>query len=155
MKFLRSVFISFLLAICCQVSANGYGYLCITQTAGQTNFTVSDIKNITFDESNMLINLTDGSQEKLPLSGLTKMFFTGEPTGVQRIGTSHSAFTIKDGVLHVKDANGTHVTIYDMNGKAVRDVTLQQSETEMNLSGLTRGVYIVKVGSQAKKITNK
>ncbi len=144
-----------LLATSSVASADELGYLSIVQTEGQTDFSVSKIKNITFDKTNMLVNLTDGAQQKLPLSGLTKMFFSATPTGVQSIGTSRSAFTVREGVLHVKNASGTHVAIYDMNGNTVREVTLRASETEVNLSGLTKGAYIVRVGDQAKKIVNK
>lgn len=156
MKILRNLFASLLLLVSSVVLADDYAYLTVVQTGAQTNFSISNIKNITFDDSNMLLNLNDNTQQKLPLSELSKMFFsnTGE-TGIMSVGSQQSAFSLKDGVLHIKGAKGSNVTIYDMSGKAVRNVTVREDDTQVNLSGLTKGAYIVKVGAEAKKFMNK
>ena len=84
------------------------------------------------------------------------MFFSNSgETGILNVGNQQSAFSLKDGVLHIKGAKGSNVTIYDMSGKAVRNVTVREDDTQVNLSGLTKGAYIVKVGGEARKFMNK
>ena len=136
--------------------ADNYAYLTVVQTGSQTDVSLSDIKKITFDESNMLIVLADGNEQKLPLSGLSKMFFSSkDPNAIESVNAGKSQFAIKDGKLTILGAEGKQVTIYDTNGRAVRTVTLSEGQTEINISGLTKGVYIVRAGKEAKKIMNK
>ena len=157
MKNLRNILAAWLLMVGATAFADDYAYLSIVETGGQSEVSINNIKNITFDDTNMLINLTDGNQQKLPLSGLTKMFFSGESTSIQSVAANgkQTSFALKDGVLHVAGAQGANITVFDVNGKAVRNVIATRAETEINLSGLTKGVYIVRVGDQTKKILNK
>ena len=62
---------------------------------------------------------------------------------------------MKDGVLRVGGAEGSQISVYDANGRLVRSLTARKAETEVSLSGLTKGVYIVKVGPETKKMLNK
>ena len=157
MKNLRYMLAVLLLLVGVTAFADDYAYLSIVQTGEQSEVSISNIKNITFDDTNMIINLTDNSQQKLPLAGLSKMFFTNESTGIQSVAASakQSNFVLKDGVLHVTGAQGANISVFDVNGKAVRSVTASKAETEINLSGLTKGIYIVRVGNQTKKVMNK
>lgn len=157
MKNLRNILAALLLLVGGTSFADDYAYLSIVETDGQSEVSISNIKNITFDDTNMIINLTDGNQQKLALSGLTKMFFSDTSTGIQSVAANgkQNSFVLKDGVLHVTGAQGANISVFDVNGKAVRNVTASKAETEINLSGLTKGVYIVRVGNQTKKVLNK
>ncbi len=157
MNILRSILAVLLLTIGVAVQADDYAYLTIEQKGGTNSVSISNIKNITFDETNMLINLTDGTQQQLPLAGLSKMFFSNEGTGIQAVGNtgSQASFMLKDGVLRVAGASGAVISLFDSNGRLVRSVTAREAQTEVSLSGLNKGVYIVKVGAQTKKMLNK
>ena len=155
MKTLRHLFLGLMLTVSGIAAADNYAYLTIAQTGGETSYAVSDISQITFDASNMVLHLTDNSEARLPLAGLSKMFFTEGASGIATIGTSPSGISLKDGVLRVSAPKGSVVAVYDMSGKIVRAVTTKEAETEVNLSGVTKGVYIVKVGSEIKKVLNK
>ena len=136
--------------------ADDYAYLTIDQTSGETSFAVSNINKITFNENNMVLHLTDGKQATLPLSQLSKLFFSDkDATGIASIGIEQSSISIQEGVLRVKADRGATVAIYDAGGRAVRMVQAGDKETEVNLSGMVKGVYIVKVGNQTKKVMNK
>jgi len=143
-----------LLAISSAAAADNYAYLTISQTEGDADYAVSNISKITFDTQNMMVHLTDGSEAKLPLAGLSKMFFSNSSTGIATL-TAPAQISLRSGVLRVNAPQGSIVTVYDMGGKAVRTVTATRAETEVNLSGVQKGVYIVKVGSETKKIMNK
>lgn len=138
------------------VMADDYAYLNVTQTdGGENSFTVSKISKITFSPTNMIITLSDGTTSELPLASLNKMFFTDESTGIASLTTSGSQISLNDGTLHVNAPRGSVVSLYNMEGKMLRTVTAQGEDTQISVSGLTKGVYIVKVGNNAKKIMNK
>ena len=86
MKTIRTILAAMLLTISGTVFADDYAYLSIEQTSGVTSYSISSINKITFDESNMVLNLTNGTQQKLPLAGLSRMFFQADPSGVTTIG---------------------------------------------------------------------
>lgn len=156
MKKLRNIFLSLLLAVSATAVADEYAYLTISQDGSETSIAVSSIDHITFDSSNMVLHLTNGTEQKMPLSNLSKMFFTENGTnGIATISGNQSNISLKDGVLYVKNVPGSTVTVYNTGGQIVRKVTARETETEVNLSGLIKGVYIVKVGTETKKIMNK
>lgn len=155
MKTIRTLLAALLLTVSAHMTADDYAYLTIAQTSGETNYEISAISKITFDETNMILNLTDGSQQKLPLASLSKMFFQNDPTAISTIGAEKSSFSLRDGMLFVDGQQTGSITIYDMSGKAVRTVSAQEAQQGVSVSGLVKGVYIVKAGSQAKKFMNK
>ena len=155
MKRLRQLIIGLLLMAGSTVMADNYAYLTVEQDSGSSSYALSDISKITFETQNMVLHLANGQEARLPLSGLQKMFFSGSSTGIATMPTP-SQMSMKDGILRVSASKGSSIAIHDMNGKIVLKATAQaDGETEINLSGMVRGVYIVKVGSNAKKILNK
>lgn len=156
MKKLRNLFLSLLLAVSATAVADEYAYLTISQEGSETSIAVSSIDHITFDSSNMVLHLTNGTEQTMPLSNLSKMFFTENgSSGIATVSGNQSNITLKDGVLYVKNVPGSTVTVYNAGGQTVRKITARETETQLNLSGLTKGVYIVKVGTETKKIMNK
>ena len=143
-----------LLTLCGTVMADDYAYLTVAQTDAQTDYALSSIEKITFDTQNMVLHLSGGEEAKLPLSGLTKMFFSNNSTGIATVGKT-STISMTDGMLRISAPKGTAIAIYDMGGKAVRMATANDGVTEVGLNGMQRGVYIVKVGSETKKVSNK
>ena len=155
MKKLRHLIMGLSLLVCGSALADDYAYLTISQNNNETSYAVSSISKITFDASDMVLHLSDGNEAKLPLSGLSKMFFSNEASAIATVGAASRQITMKNGVLRVTAPKGSVVTVYDMSGKMVRTQTAQEAETEVNLNGVVNGVYIVKVGSEAKKVLKK
>lgn len=152
MKKIRTLFLSALLAVSTSVMADDYQYLTVSQTNGETSFAVSDIKKITFDATNMVLHLSNGSTETLPLANLSKMFFAGSPSAVASLGKSQSKVQFNGGMLRAELTTGERVELFNMKGEKV--FSTNQSGN-YDLSTLVKGVYIVKVGADTKKVVNK
>ena len=156
MKNLRSYLFGLLLAVSGTAHADEYAYLTIDQTGNETSFAVSSINRITFSNTDMVLHMNDGTQQTLPLASLSKMFFAENGTnGIAATIGAEQRITLKDGVLRVKGLPGQTVSVYNTGGQIVRKVTAGEQETEVNLSGMVKGVYIVRVGNETKKIMNK
>ena len=152
MKSLRNFIIAAMLLIGTCAMADNYAYLTIGQDGSQTSVSVSQISKITFDANNLIIHLTDGGTQELPLASLSKMFFTASDQGMAAITASKDKISIDGSTLRLQLADGEHAAIYDMRG--VQVFTANES-VEVNTSSLRRGVYIVRVGSQSKKIMTR
>ena len=151
MKTIRTLIVSALLMLSTSALADNYQYLTVTQTAGETSFVVSNIQKITFDATNMVLHLTDGTTQQLPLSDLSKMFFSNSPTGITATAMQ-SKMQFTDGVLRATVAPGESVALYNMKGEKVFSTTTSGS---YDLKTLIKGVYIVKVGTETRKVVNK
>jgi len=152
MKKFRTLMASLMLALASTALADNYQYLTITQDGGDTSFTVSNIQKITFDTTNMILQLMDGTSQSLPLSGLQKMFFSDGANAIASMGEAKSTIQFKGGMLHADIARGEKLTVYNMKGEQV--LSANQSGT-YDLTTFVKGVYIVKVGAEAKKVVNK
>jgi hypothetical protein len=152
MKFIRTILTSVVAALCSLTAlADDYQYLTVSSDGGQNSYTVSNIQKITFDATNMVLHLSDGTTQQLPLAGLQKMFFSSEGSGIA-VGTMQSKMQFNGGMLRAEMADGERLTVYNMKGVEV--FSANESGT-YDLTTLTRGVYIVKVGNATKKVVNK
>ena len=152
MTAIRTFVASLLLAIASIAMADNYQYLTVTQSGGETSFTVSDIQKITFDASNMVLHMTDGTTQTLPLASLQKMFFASESSAIEAVAQDKQKVRFGNGVLRADLQAGETVTLYNMKGEQV--MRANESGT-YDLSRLAKGVYIVKVGKETKKVVNK
>lgn len=65
---------------------------------------------------------------------------------------------VSNGRVYISTENTTHlkvVEIYDMLGKKVLEITLNNNSKEINLTQLTSGVYIIKVKENNRSETRK
>ena len=122
---LKNILMGLMLAASTVAVADNYAYLTIDQNNEESSISLNEISRITFDSNNMIIHMANGTKAELPLASLSKMFFTE------------------------KDITGIFAA------QTVKTVTASSPETQINLSGLTKGVYIVRVGKQSKKVMNK
>ena len=152
MKNIRYIIASLLFAGgVCVAEADDFQYLTIAQTDGETSFTVSTIQKITFDATNMVLHLTDGTTQSMPLSGLSRMFFSQTSAGVTAI-TPQSKIVFEGGILRANISSGEQLFIYNTKGEQV--FTTNQSGS-FPMGTLAKGVYIVRVGAETKKVVNK
>ena len=156
-NFFRSFLTVTVLFISALAWADDYAFLNVVDNNNEQKFAVSNIQKITFADGNMVVTLADGTAQTLPLLSLTRMFFTeGNTDGISTISGEKAAdFSLRNGLLNVKTQEGAQVTVYDMNGKTVKTVKATGRETEIDVTGLGKGNYIIKVGNTTRKMMNK
>jgi hypothetical protein len=154
MQRLKTLFLGVALTVCASVFADSYSCLTITGTTGENNYAISSITKITFDTQNMILWNGDEQVAALPLSSLEKMQFTNNSAGIDALEIA-SKTSLRDGVLYVQAPSGSRITLFNLQGVAVKEVTASAEETEINLRGMVKGVYVVKVNDSATKIMNR
>ena len=150
MKALRSLIATLLIAAGTTVAADNFQYLTVSTQDSETSFELSQISKITFSETNMILTLSNGNTQELPLAQLQKMFFTDNASAISTTGTSKSKVTMNGGTVYIDVADGERVTIYNIGGTEVLSTTFT-----MSTSALPKGVYIIRMGNETKKILNK
>lgn len=156
MKILRKILASALLAVATTAAADSFSYLTVTQNQGETSYAIAAINKITFSPTNMILLMNDGSKTELPLAGLSKMFFASQPTAISEVSpTAENHFTLINGTLKVNAPKGTKVYIYNIGGKLVKTADCIGDYTEIAVDALNKGVYVVRINNDSKKIMNK
>ena len=141
---LKRWYISFLLSVGCLLtaSAEDFKYLVLKKTDASTiGFELQKTRCITFNGDAIVVATTEG-ETQATLSTLKQLVFTStKPNGVQEV--------------IAKGASG-RITIYSLNGVPVRqfDNGSTQNVSTM-LSTLPAGMYIIKEGSQTRKLLKR
>ena len=132
--------------------ADDYAYLTVSQTGADTSISVSQIDKITFDTTDMIIHLTSGSDQRMPLASLQKMFFATEASAISAVSQSRSSMKVEAGLVRFTMADGERATIYSAKGEQL--FTTRRDAT-FDLRPLPQAVYIVRVGQETHKLTTR
>lgn len=152
MKKLLSALLTFMFLFTTASRADEYTYLTVTQGEGTSDFQISQIEKISFDQADMIVTLANGSEERLPLSGVSKMFFSDGKQSIAKVNTDGSKIRLEDGVLKVQVEEGEMVRLYNLKGEEI--LSAKQS-IAYDIRHLTKGVYIVRVGNESKKLMTR
>ncbi len=131
-------------------SADNFQYLTVSTQDSETSYELSQISKITFSEANMILTLSNGTTQELPLAQLQKMFFSDDASSIASMGSAKSKVTMNGGTVYIDVADGERVTIYNIGGTELLSTT-----STMSTSSLPRGVYIIRMGNETKKLLNK
>ena len=141
---MKKVF-SFILMAIIGLSMYAADELYVRQTGGDTKINISSIKEITFPSGQVVVALNDGSSKTYNSSSFVSLRFNGNiGQGVEN-AMLEDAISF-DGVVVKSSQEG--IAIYSADGRLV----VASEGTEVNVSSLAGGIYIVKSGSLTSKI---
>ncbi|MBR0273772.1 MAG: T9SS type A sorting domain-containing protein [Bacteroidaceae bacterium] len=124
--------------------ADDYNYLVLTQNDNTESGTVlRKTRRITFDGDAIVVTATDG-KVSLPLSALRQISFTeAAPVGIRSVGGTWAP---------------QRIVIYNTSGMIVRQIDstdARQEVVNLYLNALPAGVYIIKEGTQTRKLLKR
>jgi hypothetical protein len=135
---MKKIFLIITAVVCSMtVAADGfeYNYLAFTRSNGvDQTVSVGDLK-IVFQEGQLVCTNADGNTS-FPLSDLTKMYFTDEPTGIDEVTAGNSRSTVE---------------VFSLSGIALGTF----ADIASAKSRLKAGVYVIKQGNKTTKIAIK
>lgn len=136
--------------------ADGLPYLTVTRANGaETSYELKDLK-ITFTAADMLLT-GNGTAESVPLSALgnARMRFTELATAIGGTVAEHTAIVSRGDRLDITAPAAATLRIYSDAGLVVMTRKISQGTTAVDISRLTAGIYIVKMGNKAIKIEKR
>ena len=118
----------------------------VRQNSGDTQLSISSIKEITFPSGSVVVTMTDGSTKTYSSSIFVSLRFNGNATvGIDGVEDGANGI-VYDGVVVKAPPEG--ISIYSTDGRLV----LSTEESELNVSSLANGIYIVKANGLTSKI---
>jgi len=141
---MKRFFLSIVLIAACAMAAlaDDYNYLTVVQ-GGQTTygFELRKVKKITFDNDKLTVNTIDGKETDVLLSTLQRLAFTSSlPVGIQSAEAP---------------ASRQPIYIYNVSGQVIRHFDGTSEQGKLNLSDLPQGIYIIKQGTETRKILKR
>jgi len=149
---LLSAFCLLLSAFC--FTAHGQNALVIN-LVGSPSVTVpfSDIKKITFDADNMLLNTTSGTNS-YAFDNIASITFLDEETGVKGVTEVIGVNVYVNGLGEIvvdSPHQITRLTVFDLTG---REVAIS-SQNKLNVNNLPSGLYILQVATEQGFVSKK
>ena len=122
--------------------------LYVRQNSGDTRLNISSIKEISFPSGQVVITMTDGSTKTYSSSSFISLRFNGNiGSGIDNV--EQEGAIVYDGVTVKTPQSG--ILIYSTDGCLI----LSSEASEVNVSTLEKGVYIVKSGDLTTKIIKR
>lgn len=72
--------------------------------------------------------------------------------GAVSAALAEPVLVVKGNLLHVQNAQGCTMEVYDITGKRVAAVNIDSNDKQVTLN-LRKGCYIVKIGSLTRKVS--
>ena len=143
-----------LLATLGTVWAGNYNYLTLATGATAQSVVLRSVKRLSFEGTNLIVTMADGSTTATPLTSLTAISFTEEASesGVRSLAAQSGTLRLDDGRI-VVEGNGI-LTLYGAGGQIVRQMAVRSGHGEMNLTSLARGIYLARFGNTTLKLAH-
>jgi len=136
--------------------AQSFKMITLSSDGGKATYLVSDVQKIVFDQGNstMTINMKAGSD----VTNITSVSFE-EVTGIETLKPESTISVFPNPVQETLTVKGVKkdakITLYDMSGGLLQTVTSQENITNINVSSLQQGVYLLQVDKQVIKFIKK
>ena len=128
--------------------------------ATQKTTLLTTLKKISFADGNIVLNYVSGTSDAFAVSLVQKLQFS-TASGTQDLFADAQSLLIYPNpvsdFISLKNApkGALNVTIYRLDGSILLNSELSSDAEQINVSGLIKGFYLLKVNNKAFKFTKK
>ena len=115
------------------------------------SYATASLKKITFENGNVVVTTSNGASTSYAISSISQMYFSSTSAGIGSISTDSNIAW--DGTTLSLNGLQGKVQVYQPSGALV--VSESADAERINLSRLSKGVYVVNVNGQSFKIVKK
>lgn len=145
------------LALGAQATSPDDAQVCVVMKDSSTkSYKISDLKKIVFHDSELGIIDRNDQETKSAYSDLNKLWFIADPTGVESATADRLTVAYRDGAIYVDGwtEGKSDVAFYDVSGNMHGRITAWNGG-QINVSHLSKGMYILKIKSYSMKFIVK
>lgn len=145
-------FILTLLISCALPLSAATEYLVVRQKTGDTSFSITTIKEITFDGTGAKIAFSDGTTQSYAKGALVSLRFNNGLSSIEGESILAAPSILFDGeVITVVGIDCELITVYSLSGALV---AIGEGNS-LDVSELIEGAYVVQAGSLTSKIIKR
>ena len=131
-------------------SAQEWKLITVTADGTETTYALPNVQNIVFKDNTMTVNLKSGDS----VSKITCIRFD-QPQGIKTLQSESSVFVFPNPVqtnLTVAGvAKDVKINLLNLNGTLLQSIPAQDNSTNINVSSLPAGLYLLQIGDQVIK----
>ncbi len=114
---------------------------------------VEGLRSISFKDGNMVVSYSDGTDKSYAMSTISRLDFD-DKTGVEMVSLMDGkvSYSEESGLLVVTGTEDSHLSVYNLGGTLVIDKVIEQPVETVDLSGLQKGIYLLRLDGKTIKI---
>lgn len=132
------------------LSAFATDELIVTEKSGQTSYSISTVKELSFDGKGIKISFNDNTSAYFAKETLTMIKFNASMSGINEIGNNEASINLKGNTIYVT-GDACDIKVFALDGTIVA----QSHGNTLNISNISNGTYIVNAGSLISKIIKR
>lgn len=144
---MKFFFLTMLLCISMTIIASNE--VIVKQTSGETSWTISSIKELSFDGNGVNFLFTDNTSVYYSKETLNILKFNVSISGIEHLNETKQ-ISITGNILTIS-GNTNDIKFFSLDGQLV----MQAKGSQVDISGLPNGAYIVKTDSLTTKIVKR
>ena len=130
----------------------------VVETAGQENkvFSLESLKQITFDDTTVNIEQTDGTKSSASMGDIERIYF-GNFSSISDINALSGNLVeyISHDEIAINSEAGSTITIYGLTGTQLLTRRIYTQGEAVSIADLPQGIYIVKANGRTTKIIKR
>ena len=130
----------------------------VVETAGQENkvFSLESLKQITFDDTTVNIEQTDGTKSSASMGDIERIYF-GDFSSISDINALSGNLVeyISHDEIAINSEAGSTITIYGLTGTQLLTRRIDTQGEAVSIAGLPQGIYIAKANGRTTKIIKR
>lgn len=114
---------------------------------------VEGLRSISFKDGKMVVSYSDGTDKSYVMSTISRLDFD-DKTGVGMVSLMDGkvSYSEESGLLVVAGTEDSHLSVYNLGGTLVIDKVIEQPVETVDLSGLQKGIYLLRLDGKTIKI---
>ena len=152
------ILLLFVLANAMMAKAQSNLYVYAKDGTTEETIALADINKITFEGANLVVTPKVGSQKVIPLTAVKSLQFApNDATGLMNLqadAVAGPAVTVQSGIVKVSGWDASRrasVYVYGVGGQQLYSQS-GWNGSDIDISSLPKGVYIIKIENQSTKI---
>jgi len=134
------------------LTAQEWKLITLSADGSETSYAVSNVQRIVFENDAMTVNMKSGDN----VTGISRVsFLFDEETGIEYLKSKSSVFVFPNPVKTTLTVAGTEknvrINLLNLNGALLQNMLTQDNSTDIDVSSLQQGVYLLQVGNQVVK----
>lgn len=160
MKHLKSSLVMLLLLGTVLLSAQNKELAILLGDQSVTRISLDNLQKITFDATTMQIHLNSGEVSGIPMGDIRYFNFDSK-TGLNPMVANEASWSVyptraADWISFSSLDEGSHqVKIYSVSGQLVHEQLISNSEEQIQINHLNKGIYVVRIGNRALKFVKE
>jgi len=122
----------------------------------ETTYALADVQRIVFADNSMTVIMKSG-EDKAAITCIR--FLLSDNVGTENPELPSKVFVFPNPVTTTLTVSGTNsdvkINLFDLSGKLLKSVPAQDNSTDVNVTSLQRGVYLLQVGKQVLKFVKQ